>query len=248
MKRILEVCVESLAGARAAIAGGADRLELCSALCVGGLTPSAALLRLIRAESGIPIRCMIRPRAGDFCYTRDELTLMAAQMRELAAAGADGFVLGALTPQGELDVDALTPLLAAADGRGTTLHRCIDHARDPLACYRAACALDFDTVLTSGTAASCLDGVETIAALDALRQELSGAQLLIGAGVNAEAITTLLRQIPTLDAFHMSGKKAVASAMRFHRENVPMGTSPEDAFLWQTDADAIRRAAHALAK
>ncbi len=248
MKRILEVCVDSLASARAAVAGGADRLELCSALCVGGLTPSTALLRLIRTESDIPVRCMLRPRAGDFRYTDEELTLMAAQMRELAAAGADGFVFGALTPQGELDTAALRPLLACADGRGTTLHRCIDHARDPLSCYRQASALGFDTVLTSGAAAKCLDGVETIAALDALRQRLSGARIMVGAGVDADTVTVLLRQIPTLDAFHMSGKKAVASAMRFHRENVPMGTSAEDSFLWQTDENAVRQAKRSLAQ
>ena len=100
MKRsqpLLEVCVDSLASARAALAGGADRLELCSALAVGGLTPYAALLRQIRAESRVPVRCLMRPRPGDFLYTEDELALLCAQMPALRTAGADGFVIGALT-------------------------------------------------------------------------------------------------------------------------------------------------------
>ena len=80
---LLEICVDSLASARAAIAGGADRLELCSALLAGGLTPYTALLQQIREESQIPVRCLMRPRAGDFLYTPEEILLMTAQIREL---------------------------------------------------------------------------------------------------------------------------------------------------------------------
>ena len=85
MARLLEVCIDSLASARAAICGGADRIELCSALALGGLTPYTALLRQIRAESDIPIRCLIRHRAGDFLYSKEEIDLMAAQILELYA-------------------------------------------------------------------------------------------------------------------------------------------------------------------
>ena len=123
---VLEICVDSLASARAAIAGGADRLELCSALLAGGLTPYAELLRQIRRESNIAVRCLMRPRAGDFLYTREEIQMMAAQITHLRDLGADGFVIGCLTPQGELDSTAMAPLLKAAEGCGLTLHRAID--------------------------------------------------------------------------------------------------------------------------
>ena len=126
MAGILEVCVDSLASARAAIVGGADRLELCSALAVGGLTPYGVLLQQIRAESDIPVRCLMRPRAGDFLYAPEELDMMAAQITHLRALGADGFVIGCLTAHGDLDDDAMKPLIEAADGAGLTLHRCID--------------------------------------------------------------------------------------------------------------------------
>ena len=91
---LLEICVDSLASARAAIAGGADRLELCSALLAGGLTPYTALLEQIRKESCIDVRCLMRPRAGDFLYTPDQIELMCAQIEQLKKAGANGFVIG----------------------------------------------------------------------------------------------------------------------------------------------------------
>ena len=114
MNRILEVCVDSYASAVAAIAGGADRLELCSALSVGGLTPSAALLRQIRRVSKISVRCLMRPRGGDFLYTSEEVEQMAMEMAVLRDAGADGFVIGCLTAEGELDGKAMEPLRKAA--------------------------------------------------------------------------------------------------------------------------------------
>ena len=114
--KLLEVCVDSLASARAAKQGGADRLEFCSALAVGGLTPYADLLRQIKAELDLPVRCLMRPRAGDFLYTRDELELLCRQIETLRSAGADGFVIGALTPEGALDLPAMRTLLDACGG------------------------------------------------------------------------------------------------------------------------------------
>ena len=101
MAKILEVCVDSYASATAAIAGGADRLELCNALSIGGLTPYTELLRQIREESGIPVRCLMRPRAGDFLYTPEEIRMMAAQIEQLRKAGADGFVIGCPHPSAQ---------------------------------------------------------------------------------------------------------------------------------------------------
>lgn len=122
MAKVLEICVDSLASARAAIRGGADRIELCSALMAGGLTPFEMLLRQIREESDIRVRCLMRPRPGDFLYTPEELVLMRRQILQLKAAGADGFVIGCLTADGELDKEAMKPLVDACGGKGITLH------------------------------------------------------------------------------------------------------------------------------
>ena len=223
MAKILEVCVDSYASAMAAISGGADRLELCSALAVGGLTPSPALLRQIRQVSTIPVRCLMRTRGGDFLYTPEEIRQMAEEIRMLRAAGADGFVIGCLTADGDLDKKAMNPLLEAAEGAGLTLHRCIDVSRDLLQTYRDAAALGIDTVLTSGGAGNCMAGMETIRQLIALREETGGPEILIGAGVKAPVIAAFLGQVPGSRAFHMSGKTEIESGMRFRREGVPMG-------------------------
>lgn len=247
MARLLEICIDSLASARAAIGGGADRIELCSALALGGLTPYTALLRQIREESGIPIRCLMRPRSGDFLYERDEINLMAAQIRELKAAGADGFVIGCLTAHGDLDDDAMKPLIDAADGAGLTLHRCIDVCCDPLETYLQAHQLGFDTVLTSGAAASCMDGLDTIRKLLSLRDQFHGPDVLIGAGVNPSNIHRLMDALPTARAFHSSCKTMAESGMVFRQEDVPMGLPGLDEWhIQQTDELLVRKMKAAL--
>ena len=247
MAGILEICVDSLASARAAIAGGADRLELCCALAVGGLTPYTELLQQIRAESSICIRCLIRPRAGDFLYTKEEILMMAAQMENLRKQGADGFVIGCLTPEGELDAAAMIPLLEAAQGVGLTLHRCIDVSKEPRKTYLDAMSLGFDTVLTSGAAGSCLQGMNTIGELLHLRDTYQGPEVLIGGGMKASVITAFREAYPGAQAFHMSGKADIESRMIFRREGVPMGLPGLDEWhIQQTSADNIRTARIAL--
>lgn len=247
MSKILEVCVDSLASARAAAEGGAGRLELCSALAVGGLSPYPELLRQIKQVCRLPVRCLMRPRAGDFLYTREEIDLLCDQMETLQKAGADGFVVGALTPEGTLDLQAMERLLAACGGLPVTLHRCIDVARDLEEVYSAAAQLGIDTVLTSGGAAACLDGAEQLERLLALRDANHGPEVLIGAGVNARVIGTLRQRLPGARAFHMSGKTLVESGMRFRREGVPMGLPGlHEWHIQQTDAQAVRAARNVL--
>jgi len=247
MSGLLEICVESVASVRAAVQGGADRIELCSALAIGGLTPYSALLRQIREESDIPVRCLMRPRAGDFVYTRDELAMLAAQIRELKAAGANGFVIGCLTPEGDLDKEAMLPLIEAAHGTGLTLHRCIDVSRDLCKTYLDAKELGIDTVLTSGGAGNCSAGADTIGQLLALRDEVNGPEVLIGAGVNANVVRFFREHFPAVRAFHMSGKTDIPSRMIFRREGVPMGAPGFDEWhIQQTSPDAVTAARAAL--
>lgn len=247
MRSILEICVDSLASARAAIFGGADRIELCSALLAGGLTPYTELLRQIRAESDIPIRCLMRPRPGDFLYTKEEIAMMAAQIRDLKAAGANGFVIGCLTPGGDLDEASMVPLLEACGNSGITLHRCIDVSRNPVETYLRAKKLGIDTVLTSGAAANCTAGTDMIARLLELRDTENGPEVLIGAGVNTSVIEQFRSRFPNARAFHMSGKTALESAMVFRQEGVPMGLPGLDEWhIQQTDPKAVRMARIAL--
>lgn len=246
MGPILEICVDSLASARAAVRGGADRLELCSALAIGGLTPSSALLQQIREESDIPVRCLMRPRAGDFLYTIEEIRQMAMEIKALRAAGAEGFVIGCLTAEGDLDREAMKPLLDAAGDAGLTLHRCIDVSRDLTKTYLDAAALGIDTVLTSGGAGNCRAGMDLIGQLLHLRGT-GGPEVLIGAGVNADIISLFRSRFPEAQAFHMSGKTEIESGMRFRREGIPMGIPGFDEWhIQQTSEEAVRAARAAL--
>ena len=248
----LEVCVDSTASALAAKRGGADRLELCADLIIGVTTPSPALLRQVKAETGLPVRALIRPRFGDFCYDRYELAQMAECAAELVAAGADGIVTGVLTPAGALDTDALRPIYAAARQAAEkahrtvdcTLHRAFDVCCDPFAALEAAKQLGLATILTSGQAASAPQGAALLRQLvEAAGQEV---EILVGAGVSADNIPALAAQTGAR-AFHLSGKQVLDSRMTFRRQGVPMGLPGFSEFeIWQTSEANIRAARTAM--
>lgn len=239
----LEVCVDSFGSALAAIRGGADRLELCDCLLVGGLTPDPLLLRQVRDVSDIPVRCLMRPRFGDFLYEEDEIRLMERQIGALRDAGADGFVIGCLTTAGELDMVRMGRLVDAAGGCGLTLHRAFDVSRDGVATAMAAAELGIDTILTSGQACDCWTGRECIGRLLELKLPLT---IMAGGGVNADVMGKLLETYP-LEAFHMSGKVTKDSGMIYRRQDVPMGLPGLDEFsVWKTDEEKVRAAVRVI--
>mgnify|MGYP004571344533 FL=1 len=252
MAYILETCVDSTASAIAAKKGGADRLELCADLVVGGTTPSLALVRQVKVETGLSVRALLRPRFGDFCYDSYELAQMEESAAELVTAGADGIVTGVLKPDGSLDVDALRTIYAAAAhaaekaGRpvALTLHRAFDVCRDPFAALEDACALGLSTILTSGQAANAPAGS---ALLRQLVEAANGRiEILVGAGVSPANIPALAAETGA-KSFHLSGKQVLDSRMTFRREGVPMGLPGFSEFdLWQTSEDTIRAARQAL--
>ncbi len=252
MPYTLEVCVDSVASALAAKQGGADRLELCADLIIGGTTPSLALVRQVKAETGLPVRALLRPRFGDFCYDKWELAQMAETAAELVQAGADGIVTGVLTPDGTLDVDALRPIYnsarAAAKAAGRpvacTLHRAFDVCKEPFAALEAAKALGLATILTSGQAASAPAGAALLHQL--VEAAGSSIEILVGAGVTPQNLPALAADTGA-HAFHMSGKQVLDSRMTFRREGVPMGLPGSSEFeVWQTSPEVIRQARNVL--
>ena len=252
MRSVLEVCVDSTASALAAKRGGADRLELCADLIVGGTTPSLTLVQQVKAETGLPVRALLRPRFGDFCYDSYELAQMEQLAAELVEAGADGIVTGVLTPEGALDAGAMQPIYAAARkaaekaGRpvACTLHRAFDVCADPFAALETAWEMGRCTILTSGQAASAPQGAALLRQLT----ERAGkdVEILAGAGVSAQNIPVLAAQTG-VRAFHLSGKQVLQSRMTFRREGVPMGLPGFSEFeVWQTSEANIRAARQAL--
>ena len=252
MCSVLEVCVDSTASALAAKRGGADRLELCADLIVGGTTPSLTLVQQVKAETGLPVRALLRPRFGDFCYDSYELAQLEQLAAELVEAGADGIVTGVLTPEGALDAGAMQPIYAAARkaaekaGRpvACTLHRAFDVCADPFAALETARSMGLCTILTSGQAASAPQGAALLRQLT----ERAGkdVEILAGAGVSAQNIPVLAAQTG-VRAFHLSGKQVLQSRMIFRREGVPMGLPGFSEFeVWQTSEANIRAARQAL--
>ncbi len=237
---MLEVCIDSVESAIAAREGGADRLELCAALVIGGLSPSPALYEAVRRRVDLPVRAMVRPRFGDFLYTDAEKEVMLAETRTWRELGVEGVVTGALSPDGGLDASFLREFIAASKGMRHTLHRAFDLCADPFAALEEAIAIGFDTILTSGQQSSCRKGAELIAELH--RRAAGRIEILVGAGVDASAVKDLA-PVTGCTAFHMSGKVTLESGMSFRREGVPMGLPGLDEYsIWRTDAARVRAA------
>lgn len=197
---LLEICVDTAAGLRAASASGADRIELCSALELGGLTPTAGLMALA-AQMGVSARVMIRPRAGDFVFTPDDLDMMRCDIEAVRTLGLEGVVLGANRPDGSLDLHMLGELVKASGGMRKTLHRAFDLVPDIAEAVEAAVTLGFDTILTSGRAASAPAGLDDLV----LAQKIAAGRITImaGAGISPSNVQTILAAAP-LGAIHGS--------------------------------------------
>jgi copper homeostasis protein len=235
----LEIAANSLASALAAQEGGADRIELCAALEIGGLTPSHATIALARSRLKIPIYVLIRARAGDFVYDDAECETMLRDIEYCAAAGCDGVVIGVLDADGNVDLPRCRALIAAAGKLGVTFHRAIDVARDPRAALADIVALGCERVLTSGAQPSALAGAALIRELAA--QAAGRIAIMAGAGVDATTIAALRAQTGT-NEFHASAKRALPSRAR-HASPASAGM---DAGEWRSDADEVRRLVAAL--
>jgi copper homeostasis protein len=165
MNLTFEVCVDSAEAAIAAQAGGANRVELCSDLLEGGLTPSHGTLRVARERLTIGIMAMVRPRGGDFCYSDTEFAVMREDLVAAKSLGANGVVFGVLHPDGTIDRDRTAELIALARPLPVTFHRAFDVTRDPFAALDTLIGLGVDRVLTSGQEPSVLEGLDLITAL-----------------------------------------------------------------------------------
>ena len=180
---LLEICVDDPLGLAEAVAGGADRIELCAALALGGLTPSPGLMALA-AGCSLPAYPMIRPRPGNFTFTAAEVAVMRHDVRAARAAGLTGVVLGANLPDGRLDAAVLAELVTEAAGLDLTLHRAIDLCPDPEEAIETAITLGFRRILTSGGVLTAPQGLPRLQwMISAARGRLA---IMPGSGITAE--------------------------------------------------------------
>jgi copper homeostasis protein len=237
----LEIAVQDPAGVRIAGEIGAARVELASALALGGLTPSPATLELSIETAravGVEVHVLVRPRAGDFHYTGDEIAVIERDVRRALQAGADGVVIGALDTDGLLDVAAMSRLRDAAGGASVTLHRAIDVTPDPLATLDTALGLGLHRVLTSGGASAAIDGIDTLRALVVAAE--GRIEIMAGSGVDAASAAALAAT--GVDALHFSAKRSVVS-----QGGVRMGSASDGVGGYEvTDRDAALAVCRAL--
>ncbi len=241
---ILEVCVDSVESALAAVRGGADRLEVCSNLIIGGTTPGVSQFGQIRRACDVALHVLLRPRYGDFLYTDREFQMVLEDGRRFLEMGADGIVAGCLLPDGALDLARMEELRKAAGEKHLTLHRAFDMCREPLKTLEEAVDLGVDTILTSGQRKTCMEGKALLERL--LHQAGKRVEILVGGGVNAEVIACLAGEIGAR-SFHMSGKRVLESKMVYRKEAVSMGIPGMGEYaILRTDEEEIRRASDAL--
>lgn len=247
MPYTLEICAGSFDSALAALAGGAQRIELCAALSEGGLTPSAGLIERATSQlKPLVVNVLIRPRTGDFLYTEAEKEIIETDLRMAGKLGADGVVVGALTADGFFDSEfmKLCAHLAHDAGMSITCHRAFDMCRDPEQALEQLINWGYDRVLTSGQAASAREGTSLLARL--VKQARERIHIMPGAGVNAGNAAEIVRLTGARE-IHASARRPFASHMTYRHEGVSMGAPEADEFMrLETSEESVRAIINAL--
>ena len=209
-KLMLEISCASAADALVAESAGADRVELCSALFLGGLTPSPGAIFQAATRLKIPFVVMVRPRSGDFCYSDAEFTVMERDVDFAMQNGAAGVVFGILRPDGSVDVGRCKRLQQFAGGGSTVFHRAFDVVPDAFRALNGLIELGFTRVLTSGQCSTAMEGANLIARL--IEHARDRIQILPGGGIRAYNVKDLIRQTGCTQV-HLSGVKIKTGMM-----------------------------------
>ena len=220
MKPLIEICLEDVKSVLAAQEGGADRVELCSDLFEGGLTPSLGTVRTAKKLSRIPINCMIRPRGGDFCYSDLEFQAMKEDIRAFKEAGANGIVFGILTPDGDVDMERSREVVKLTRPLSVTFHRAFDMTRDPYKALEDLIELGVDRVLTSGQEASVPEGADLLAEL--VKKSKGRIIVMPGCGISERNFPKVHAKINARE-YHIHLPAEERSLMKFHPGHIYMG-------------------------
>ncbi len=230
---IFEVCANSIQSAINAEKGGAHRIELCSGLEIGGVTPSYGLISEAKVHVNIPIHVLIRPRGGNFVYTQAEIDIMKIDIIFCRRAGIAGVVIGVLDNEGQVDEVIMNELIALARPMKVAFHRAFDRAKEPMSALDTIIRTGCDILLTSGQTPKAIDGITL---LEKLVQKADGnLEIMPGSGVNVENVVEIVEKTGAT-AVHFSGKEIVEN------ENVFLkGGFEESGRYWETSEDNVRR-------
>jgi len=235
---VVEICTDSVESATVAEAAGAGRIELCSALAEGGVTPSAGLIESVRRNTGIKIHVLIRPRSGDFLYTDSEFSVMRRDVEVAGECGAHGIVTGILRSDGTVDVERTALLAEYAAPMSLTFHRAFDLCRDPNKGLEDIISTGATRILTSGQARNAIEGAPLIKNLIAAA---AGRIIIMPGGGIDEYNIGLLASGTGASEYHLSGRKQRESLMTYRRKGIYMGDPrlQTEYTLKSADADRI---------
>ncbi|NLZ76637.1 MAG: copper homeostasis protein CutC [Spirochaetales bacterium] len=235
----IEICLDSVESIIAAEAGGADRVEFCSDLFEGGLTPSLGMFTVAKRRTAIPINVMIRPRGGDFCYSDPEFEAMKEDVRLFKDAGANALVFGILTPEGRIDKERSRELIALARPLEVTFHRAFDMTPDPFEAIEDLIDLGVDRVLTSGQEATVPEGADLLARL--VGEYGDRIVVMPGAGItqrNFEEVHSIIKA----REYHLYLHSRQPSRMVHRKDHIYMGglLRQEEYLVQHTDQGLVR--------
>ena len=240
MKPLIEICLEDVQSVLSAQKGGADRVELCSDLFEGGLTPSLGTVLTAKRLSSIPINCMIRPRGGDFCYSDLEFEAMKEDINAFKKVGVNGIVFGILTPDGDVDLNRSRQIIELARPLSVTFHRAFDMTRDPYKALEDLIALGVDRVLTSGQEATVPEGLDLLADL----VKIAGDRIIVmpGCGISERNFKKIHERIGAKE-YHVHVPMEEGSKMVFHPGHIYMGglLRQSEFTVTHTDEDRVRK-------
>jgi copper homeostasis protein len=211
-KYIIEIATSDFATTKSAVDGGADRIELCANLAEGGTTPSYGTIKQCREAFDILLYPIIRPRGGDFLYTKDEFAIMMNDVKLCKELGCDGIVIGLLNMDGSIDVARTAELIELAYPMGVTFHRAFDRCKDPFVALEELIEIGCERILTSGQKPSVVDGVDIVAELN--RKADDRIIIMPGSGVRKENIKMLAEKTGCTE-FHSSLRSKTKSPMQF---------------------------------
>lgn len=240
---LIEICVDSVASAVAAERGGAARIELCSGLDDGGVTPSAGMIEAVRSKISIGLQVIIRPRAGDFCYEPQEFEVMRKDILTAKSLGADGVVLGILDPNAHVDVSRTRDLVMLARPMNVTFHRAFDVSSDLFRALDDVCNTGASRLLTSGGEQNCVRGAETIRKL----VELGSGRIAImaGRGINESNATSIIERTGVSE-IHVGSSTYAATPMLHRSRRISMGKKGSEYQRIEVLEENVRRLKRAV--
>lgn len=241
---ILEICADSVESAVAAERGGAQRVELCSDLLEGGITPSAGLISQVRRRVSLDLFVMIRPRGGDFAYSNEEFEVMREDIRQAQKLGADGVVLGILDEHARVDVRRTRELVELARPLPVTFHRAIDMTADADSALDDVMQTGVVRVLTSGGAPNVMQGLPRAAAMvQAARDRIA---VMVGGGLSVQVLARVAENTGAAE-FHASLRSVLPSPVEFRKPGMHMGEIRDREYLrYAVQEETVRAMARAL--